>query len=128
MKISVEKDIAALRTSAAAMVDALAAAYRALYATPGKDAVYLAKRDEAAAYIAAGEPDDLTDYPYLRAEVGITVVNASDLAELWRSSNATLAGEIDPRIERATFTAKAAIAAAADPATLDEIIADLTFD
>jgi len=50
---------------------------------PGQEMIYKAKLDEAQAYLAAGEPEDLTGYPLLAAEVGITTQTAYQLAVLW---------------------------------------------
>lgn len=127
MKISVSKDLAPLRLKAAAAIDAAAAAERAQHVSVGKDGVYLSKVAEATRYLAAGEPDDLTDFPYLRAEVGVTASNASELAELWLALNERLVLTIAPMIERVTSTAKKAVALASTPAAIDQVVADLTF-
>lgn len=75
--------IAELAAQAEAEVRHQSAAARDAWRTPGKDAVYQRKLDEAAAWHAAGEPADLAPYPHLAAEVGITAPTAGDLATLW---------------------------------------------
>ncbi|MCU0948287.1 MAG: hypothetical protein MUF47_08560 [Porphyrobacter sp.] len=50
---------------------------------PGQEMIYKAKLNEAQAYLAAGEPEDLTGYPLLAAEVGITTQTAYQLAVIW---------------------------------------------
>lgn len=50
---------------------------------PGQEMIYKAKLDEAQAYLAAGEPEDLTGFPLIAAEVGITAQTAYQLAVLW---------------------------------------------
>ena len=73
-----------------ARIDAEAEAVRAQYITPGSGQamVYGAKQAEARAYQAAGKPSDLTDYPLLGAEVGITTPTASEIAALWLAMEA----------------------------------------
>ena len=55
------------------------------FLTPGKHVVYLEKMSEAAAWTAAGMPADLTAYPYLSGEVGITAPSAAEVVALWQS-------------------------------------------
>lgn len=59
------------------------AAARNAWRTPDKDGVYRLKLDDAAAWRTAGEPADLSSYPHLAAEVGITAPTAGELAALW---------------------------------------------
>ena len=49
---------------------------------PGQDMFYIAKEREALAFIAA-PTDDLTTYPLLAAEVGVTAPTAWELAQDW---------------------------------------------
>jgi hypothetical protein len=49
----------------------------------GQTAIYQAKEAEARAYLAAGAPDDLHDYPAIAAEIGITAPTAYQLAQIW---------------------------------------------
>jgi hypothetical protein len=128
MKISVTKDISALRLAANALIDEAAAAERLQHVTQDKDGVYRAKTAEAVRYLAAGHPDDLSDFPFLRKEVGVTAPNASDLAEMWVERDRVLTQEIDPAIEGVTMTAKKSVALATNPAAIDAIVASLTFD
>jgi hypothetical protein len=122
VKIAVTKDLAPLRASAAQRIAELATANRAAYATPGKDAVYMAKRDEALRWFAAGGPTDLTGFPYLQGEVGVTEPTAQQLAQVWTMRNDLWMSVIAPKIERQEHTAKRAIAQAATPAEIEAVV------
>jgi hypothetical protein len=51
---------------------------------PGQQAIYAAKEAEARNYLALStEPGDLSGYPFLEKEVGITAPTAGALAVLW---------------------------------------------
>ncbi|WP_444452578.1 hypothetical protein ACTTAI_16380 [Rhodobacter capsulatus] len=78
-------ELAAAQVTAVAAVNAAAEAARSRFVTPGSGQamVYLEKQAEARAWLAAGEPDDLTGYPHLAAEVGITAPTAYQLATIW---------------------------------------------
>lgn len=123
MKITVRKDLPRLRAAAVAKVAALAAANRTLYATPGKDGVYSAKLAEANRWFQDGQPADLSDYPYIEAETGVTAPTAYELALLWLNLQTLWVNQLAPQIERREQLAKAAIAAAASPAAIDAVIA-----
>ena len=115
------KDMARLRQDAAARITAAAAAERAKYATPGKDGLYIAKLDEAARWDDAGQPADLTAFPFMAEETGTTAETAQQLAILWQNLNALWLGVFGPQIEGREQRAKAAIEAAGSPAELDAI-------
>lgn len=55
--------------------------------------IYMDKRAEAVAYVAAvehgSEPETLADYPYLEGEVGVTAPTAWQLAQIWLHRNDT---------------------------------------
>lgn len=53
-------------------------------ALPGQEMTYSAKEAEAKAYLAEDpEPEDLEDYPFLAAEVGVTAETPYQLAQVW---------------------------------------------
>jgi hypothetical protein len=56
---------------------------RFITALPGQDLIYKAKEDEARAYLAAGEPEDLDGFPFLAAEVGVLAPTAGQVAQIW---------------------------------------------
>ena len=60
---------------------------------PGQAGIYMDKRAEAVAYVAAVEhgtpPETLADYPYLGGEVGVTAPTAWQVAQIWLHRNDT---------------------------------------
>lgn len=122
MKVSVRKDLSSLRAEAEAAVVALAQRERALHTTPGKDAIYLAKRQEAERYFAAGAPDDLAGYHWLPREAGTTAPTARELAELWIRLADFWGKEKGPEIEGREQAAKAAIRVATTPTEIQAAI------
>lgn len=77
-------DLAGLKAEAIALINAKAGRTRQQFITtsPGQDMIYIAKEREALAFLAA-PVDDLTAYPLLAAEVGVTAPTAWQLAQLW---------------------------------------------
>lgn len=119
-EIRMTVDLAQLRAEAVRRVDQGAETARQRWITggSGQAMVYLAKAAEARRYLAATpEPADLTDYPLLSAEVGITATTARDLAQTWLALDADWTAAA-ARIEGARIASKAAIAAAATPAAI----------
>lgn len=67
------------------MMDVMNAA-RSVIVTPlvGQEMIYGAKEDEAKRFLEISpEPDDLSAFPFLSEEVGITAESALELAQLW---------------------------------------------
>lgn len=114
----VRADLAPLKAAAQARADATMAATRGLYVTdlPAQQMIYQAKEAEAVAYLALEpEPTDLTGFPFLANEVGITAATAAELAQLWVAMSdqwRSIAGAL----ESIRLTHKAAITAAATEA------------
>ena len=77
-------------------------AARRLFITPiaGQEMIYLGKEAEARAYLSAEpEPVDLTDYPFIASEVGVTAPDAHGVAQVylnlatqWRGIGSALEG------------------------------------
>lgn len=117
-------DLGPSREEARARVNALTAEVRERYITPapGQDMIYLRKADEARRFIEAGEPDDLTDFPFLAAETGITAPTAHELAQIWLNLaahwEATAAA-----LEHDRFAALSRIEAATSVAEIDAAVA-----
>ena len=111
---------------AKAAVDDKAREVRARFATDGKHQVYAEKRDEATRYIAAdaepGPAPDLTDYPYLAAEVGITAPTPLALAQLWLEMDSQWR-RVAATIESISLNAKSQIGSADSRAEMDAIAA-----
>lgn len=106
-------DLAAAKSAAVAAVNGAAGLARLRFVTdaPGQSMTYAAKQAEALAWIAAAQPADLTDYPWLAAEVGITAPTAAALASLWLTMAAQWAAA-GSQIEAVRMTAISAIGAA----------------
>jgi hypothetical protein len=90
-----------LRLHARSVIDAEAETARLRYVTPGagQAMTYQDKRAQALAYVAAGEPEDLTPYPFLAAEASALGVTASaaatailDTSALWAVVGAQIEG------------------------------------
>ena len=99
--------LAAARAAAVAKINTWAAQERLKYITdlPGQEMVYMAKETEARAWLAAPAPD-VTAYPLLSAEIGITAPDADQLAQvwvnlaaMWRGAAAGIEGERLSRIK-----------------------------
>ncbi|MTH61216.1 hypothetical protein [Paracoccus litorisediminis] len=76
--------LAAVKRNGIRRVNAIAGELRKTFITdmPGQEMLYIKKEQEALAYLAAVEPID-TDYPLLCAEIGITAVDAYQVAQVY---------------------------------------------
>jgi hypothetical protein len=118
--------LARAKADATARVNARAGATRLKVYTdiPGQDAMYLEKRAEALAFLAAvPEPKTLDDYPLIRGEVGLTAPTAYELAQIWLN-RAYLFKLVGGATETARLRATSAIATAPDEATIAAIEAE----
>jgi hypothetical protein len=119
------------RAEAAEVINARAGDLRRRFVTaiPGQEAIYLEKRAEARAYIAAasqgGDPQDLADYPLLAGEVGLTAPDAWQLAQVWLN-RAHLFKRVGAATEGARLAALAALTIAPDYDTIEAIQTDFT--
>lgn len=117
---SKEKELAAARTAAVGHINTVVGQLRVKFITslPGQEMIYSAKEAEAKAFLAEDpEPLDLTGYPFLAAEVGITAANARDLADLWLAMAASWR-TVGPQLETLRLGAITAIEDAADVAEI----------
>lgn len=75
-----------VRARAVAQVNVYAAVARSRYLTdiPGQAEMYAEQEREAADWMGAGQPEDLTDYPMLAALTGIVGTTTLEVAETWR--------------------------------------------
>lgn len=120
MRIRVSKDLAGLKAEARASIDRAAEAIRLRYITggDGQAMVYQMKADEASRFLSLSEPPlDLTGFPLLQAEVGITASDPTALASLWRDMRAEWIAAA-ASIERLRLAAKSAVDAATCPAEI----------
>jgi hypothetical protein len=90
---------------------------------PGQEMIYMAKETEALRYLSLPEPD-LSEYPLLAAEVGLTAPSAHELAQIWANMGA-LWRQAAAQIEAMRMTALIAIDAAQNEADLDKILSAL---
>ena len=90
---------------------------------PGQDAIYQAKYEEAVAYQADPSPD-MAEYPFLSAEIGVTAVDASDIATIWVALRTGWIASA-AAIENARLIANAALASATTVAALEAAEAQL---
>lgn len=121
MRMTLAKDLAPLKADALRRIDAAAEQARAAWITPGSGQalVYQAKAEEAARYLALPEPPaDLSTYPLIAAEAGLTAPTPEALARLWLD----LAGQwtqAAAAIERTRLAAKRAVGEAQTPADIE---------
>lgn len=124
-----EARLARAKGEATARVNARIDALRRRHYTviAGQDALYLEKRDEALAYVAqteiAGEPKDLTDYPLIANELGITGDTPWQIAQIWLHRSDAFR-QIGAATERPRQIALNAIATAPDLDAIDAAEAD----
>ena len=76
--------LATEKRAAVAQVNGMADQVRRMFITPiiGQEMVYLEKEAEARRYLNDIEPD-LSDYPFISAEVGVSAVTAQQVAQLY---------------------------------------------
>ena len=80
----VQFDIEPIKSLYIAKVISVISAIRSAYVTdiPGQEMIYMNKEKEAAEYVAATSPD-LSIYPMLQTEVGVTAPSAYEVAQIW---------------------------------------------
>jgi hypothetical protein len=120
----------ATRSAAVAAINETIGRARTLFitATPGQEMTYQAKQAEAAAYLAVvPAPTDLTKFPFIAAEIGISGADAIAVATLFAAKSAQWSA-IGASLERLRMTAATAISAAADRAAFDAARAAFSTD
>lgn len=100
------------REWARSAIDAAAGAARQRFITitPGQDATYLAKYNEALAYLRAGCPPDLSLFPWVAAEAAGTGLSGIDAATRIKAAGDPWHTDIGPRIEGMRVGGKARLA------------------
>lgn len=124
-RITAAKNVALDRREAEDAIDASAARVRARFAAPEKHQIYSDKRAEAVRYLEqaqGGDPVDLSGFPYLAAETGLTADTPLDLAELWLWMDSVWRGAA-AAIEQIALSAKAEVRASRDRAAIQAIVA-----
>ena len=87
---------------------------------PGQEMIYQAKEAEARLWLQT-QPEDLTDFPLLAAEVGITAPTAFELAQLWLNL-AVMWKSVAAQLETLRLQTGAAIAAAGSAAEIEAVM------
>ena len=91
---------------------------------PGQDALYLEKRAEAVAYVRqvtyGAEPEDLSDYPLLANETGVTAPDPWHLAQIWLNRSDQFK-RVGAATQQARMKASIAISTAPDEKTIETI-------
>ncbi len=91
-------------------------------AIPGQEMLYLMKAQEAQSYLSqASEPSDLTGFPLMAAEVGLTCPTAYELAQLWANMSAMLT-QIAAQLEQLRLFYIAAVREAISPTSLNDLM------
>lgn len=119
-------NIGEMREAGNAVIDAHAGATRMKFITvaPGQEMTYLEKADEAADFVAAGYPADLSSYPFIQAEVnatGQTATEAADAIIAQKGAWITIGSEI----EEHRMTGKTQMASAANQTDVDAIVSSI---
>ena len=116
-------ELAAAKVKAIAEINLSVGKARQKYITtsPGQEMIYLAKEREALAYLP-NPTDDLSTYPMLEAEIGVTAPTARELAQLWANVSVQWRA-IAARIEGTRMRSIAQIENCADPDDLNAILA-----
>lgn len=121
MKITMTRDLEALRAAAERKIDQRAEAIRQIFITPGSGQamVYAAKQEEARRWLAEQPAETTPDqYPLLLAEAGLTAPTVAELAALWRGMEIQWL-QAAAMIEAKRMAAKAAVRAATTPAAIE---------
>lgn len=117
--------LADAKTSALAQITRLRGQARLAYITdiPGQEAIYIAKLEEARAYLSATDPD-IADYPLIGSEVGVTAPTAYEVAQVFANLN-TLWVQVAAAIDGACFAAEASVQAATTAEDVEAVVAAL---
>ncbi|TMV79969.1 hypothetical protein FGG78_25645 [Thioclava sp. BHET1] len=121
-------DLSEEKSAAINRINAASGAARLQFVTslPGQDMIYLRKEQEAISYLAQDPaPADLTDYPLLAAEVGITASTAYQLAQLWLNMKQIWTSAA-AEIEKARMQAADEINAATTVADIQAVVASFS--
>jgi len=122
MRMTLTKNMPALREAAKQRIDAEAETSRLAYITPGagQAMAYQEKYEEAVALILDPELGPL-DVPHIFAEVGVTADTPAEVATVIVGMRTTWKS-VSAEIEHKRLVTKAAIDAAGNPAELQSIL------
>lgn len=124
-KITLRRDVDAIRKAGVTRINARAGRVREMFITeaPGQSMIYLNKESEGLRWLATESPD-LIDFPFIQAEIGITADTAEELATMWVTSAAQWR-QIGAMIETARLSAVAAAEQADSKAEIASIMGAL---
>lgn len=117
----------AYKREARRQIDAAAGRARARYITvsPGQDATYIAKYDQAQRYLAAGPAVILSDYPWVEVEAQATGVSGTEAATRIKALGDAWANVIGPAIEGRRIAGKDGIMPLTTRAEVDAHVAQV---
>lgn len=124
---SLDREVGAMRARAVARINAACGAARLRFITeiPGQQMTYLAKEEEARRYKAEiVPPADLSDYPFLAAEMAATGEEDADAAADIIIAEADAWRVVGPQIEQLRRWTTVQIAAATTAAGIDTLVSD----
>lgn len=127
---SKQAELQRYKVASIAKVNAACGEVRAKYITPiaGQEMIYLAKETEATAFLSASpEPTDLTDYPFIAAEVGSTGTTAYEVAQVFANLSA-MWRLVGSQLEQVRVSTNEAIRLAATASEVDQLVEDCRSD
>lgn len=115
--------LAEYKAEAVKKVNTWAGVTRGNYITisPGQEMIYLAKESEAVAFMSNPDTLDMSPFPMISAEIGITAPDAYSMAQLWLNM-ADLWRSVAAYIEAQRLGAAAVINAAATAEAVDYVL------
>lgn len=113
-----------IKSKALRVVNDKCSTIRSLYITDvkGQEVVYTMKRDEAVSYLNDSDPD-LSDYPLIAAEIGITAPTAYEVAQVYINMN-TMFVETLAALENIRLTTGVTIENATEKTSVDTALAN----
>ena len=119
------KELAGAKAQAIATINSEIGAIRTLFITdiPGQGLIYTDKEREAIAYVAEDPaPVDLSDYPFITAEIGTTGNNAAEVAQVYLNM-AALWRQVGTQLEQLRLGTIALVGAATDQTGINAAMA-----
>lgn len=121
--------IDAIRREVREAIDAVAGEARARHITvaPGQAETYTAKAEQAQAYLAAGAPGDLSEWPWIRVDAQAFGMSGETAASSILA-NRDAWTQLGAKIEEIRLRAKAAVNAASSPMECARILKSVKAD
>lgn len=115
------------KAGALAEIDRQGGERRLIYITaiPGQDGTYIAKQNEALAWVAAGSPAlGFTGFPYAEAEAAMTGDTVAETLATYRAQS-DMMNAINAQLEAVRISKKREVMSAQDVAAVQAILANL---